>query len=130
MLHLVKQIIKIEDFTLFLEFQNNEILRVNLEEKIKLWAEEPNSNFKDLLDIDYFQTVQYDKEWESIFWNNDIDLCADVLYKIGKKQASETLEIQLDKEVALWIKELGQDADVIINNLLRSYFLALQKIKK
>ena len=66
-------------------------------------------------DIDYSDSPATDEE----FWQD-----------AQFTQLPQTVELKLDKDIALWIKELGQDADVIINNLLRSYFLALQKIKK
>ncbi|OQX98028.1 MAG: hypothetical protein B6I24_06645 [Bacteroidetes bacterium 4572_128] len=85
-MNLVKKLIKIEAFILTLEFLNKEILKINLKEQIKEWAEEPSNIFNELLNEEYFKTVQYDEDWETIYWDNGIDLCADLLYKIAQKQ--------------------------------------------
>lgn len=92
MLHLVKEIIKIQAFILTLKFNTGEILDVNLESKLREWSNEPDSLYKQLLNPEYFKTVKYDESWETIFWDNGIELCADVLYDIGKEHEDKNVE--------------------------------------
>jgi len=33
----------------------------------------------------YFCTVKYENDWETIYWNNGVDFCADVLYGLAVK---------------------------------------------
>lgn len=91
MLHSIKEILDIKPYILKLKFEKGEVLNVNLEAKIREWANEPKSIYKQLLDFQYFKTVKYEKEWETIFWDNGIDFCADVLYEIGKETKTESL---------------------------------------
>ena len=75
-----------------LQFNTGEIIDVNLETKIREWSKEPNSIYKQLLNPEYFKSVKYEPEWETIYWDNGIDLCADVLYEISKETKTQTKE--------------------------------------
>ncbi len=81
----IKNIVKIEPFKLTLEFDNNEIRIVNLENKFKEWSQSPNSKFRELLVPDQFKKVKLNNEIESIYWENGIDLCPDVLYVLSQE---------------------------------------------
>jgi len=82
-IRLVKEIKNASAYFLTLQFNTGEVLRVDLEAKLKEWSKSPESKCKQLLDPDYFCTAKLDKESETIFWDNGIDLCSDVLYSIG-----------------------------------------------
>jgi hypothetical protein len=80
----IKNIVKVEPFHLILEFDKNEIRKVNLEPEFRKWSKTPESKFKELLNPEQFKKVRLNKEIESIYWENGIDLCPDVLYSLSK----------------------------------------------
>ena len=41
-----------------------------------------------------------------------------------------TLKLKVDEDIAEWIKQLGSNSDVAINNLLRSYYIGSKNISK
>ncbi len=84
MLHTVKRILDIKPYKLTLEFNTGEVKLVDLEDRLKAKSTTTSSKFKELLDKNYFQTVKLQPEWETIFWDNGIDFCPDVLYSLGK----------------------------------------------
>jgi len=84
MLYLIKEIKGINNFELFLLFNNNEIRKVNFEPKLKEWTTSPQSKFGQLLNLNLFKTVKLDKEMETIVWENGIDLCPNVLYEMSE----------------------------------------------
>ncbi len=85
MIHLIKEIKAVSPFRLTLLFNTGETIVVNLEDRLKTWAQSENSLFRKLLDPGYFKTVKFNEELETIYWDNGIDLCPDVLYAIGKE---------------------------------------------
>lgn len=84
MIHLVKRIVDIKPYQLKLEFNTGEVLWVDLEKSIKSKSNFPNSIYKPLLDPDYFSSVKLQPEWETIYWENGLDFCPDVLYMMAK----------------------------------------------
>ncbi len=72
----IKNIIKAEPFKLVLEFDKNEVRRVVLEDKFKEWSKTSFSKFKELLNPEEIKRVKLNKEIESIYWENGIDLKA------------------------------------------------------
>jgi len=84
MLYLIKEIKEVNNFELFLLFNNNEIRKVNLEPRLKEWTTSPQSKFGQLLNLNLFKTVKLDKEMETIVWENGIDLCPNVLYEMSE----------------------------------------------
>jgi len=84
MMHLIKEIKGINNFELLLLFNNNEIRKVNLEQRLKEWSTSPQSKFGQLLNCHIFKTVRVDKEMETIVWDNGIDLCPNVLYEMSE----------------------------------------------
>ncbi len=84
MLYLIKEIKGVNNFELYLLFNNNEIRKVNLEPKLKEWSTSPQSKFGQLLNLNLFKTVKLDKEMETIVWENGIDLCPNVLYDMSE----------------------------------------------
>ncbi|MGD9731570.1 MAG: DUF2442 domain-containing protein [Desulfamplus sp.] len=80
----IKKICSIKPYQLTLEFDDNEIKLVDLETNFKEWSKSNNSKFRELLNPLEFNKVKLNQEIESIYWDNGIDLCPDVLYSIGK----------------------------------------------
>jgi hypothetical protein len=83
-MYLIKEIKRINNFELYLLFNNNEIRKVNLEPKLKEWATSPQSKFGQLLNPNLFKTVKLDNEMETIVWENGIDLCPNTLYEMSE----------------------------------------------
>lgn len=84
MIHLIKDIKEVTPFKVKLEFNTGEIKEVNLEESLKKWSETPGSIYKQLLEPDYFKCVKLNTEIETIYWDNGIDFCPDVLYSMAE----------------------------------------------
>jgi hypothetical protein len=78
MLHVIKKVKHLEDYKLELHFDNKSIKVVNLANFLKA----AKNMFVPLLDIQYFKKVECDGT--TICWPNGVDLCPDVLYKMGK----------------------------------------------
>ena len=83
MIHLIEQITAIKPYKLTLLFNTEEELVIDLEAKLHEWALPNGSAYRQLLDRDYFQTVALNEEAQTICWDNGVDLCPDVLYKMG-----------------------------------------------
>jgi hypothetical protein len=83
MIHLVKEIISVEPFKITLRFNTGEVRQVNLADKLNEWASNPQSKFAELKDYEIFKQVRLDSEFETLVWENGIDLCPDVLYKLS-----------------------------------------------
>lgn len=84
MIHLIKEIVHAEPYTLTLRYNTGEVVEVDLHEKLLEWTQSPDSKFRELLDDVYFNSVKLDPEAETIYWDNGIDLCPDVLFEMGK----------------------------------------------
>lgn len=82
-MYFVNKIIKVQPYKLTIEFKNGELRIVDLEDKIKSKSTTPDSKYKALLDFNYFKTVKVQEEWETIYWDNGLDFCPDVLYQLG-----------------------------------------------
>ncbi len=83
-MHHIKEILEVRPFKLKLRFNNNEELTVDLEKRLKSKTQTQESIYKKLLDPDYFSTVKLNTEMESIYWDNGVDFCPDVLYMMAK----------------------------------------------
>ena len=84
MLHTVKKVEYVEGYKLKLFFNDRCVKIVNLENMIK----NTKNMFTPLLDLDYFKKVECDGI--TICWPNGVDLCPDVLYRIGKNIKQST----------------------------------------
>lgn len=89
MIHLIKEIISVEPFKVTVRFNNNEVRTIDLEEKLREWSKSPDSKFKELLNPGYFKSVKLNEELETIYWENGIDLCPDVLYSFSKEESKK-----------------------------------------
>jgi hypothetical protein len=88
MLHSIKEIINIEPFKITLKFNTDEVRQIDLTEKLNEWGHNPNSKFAELKDPSVFNKVKLDQELETIVWDNGIDLCPDILYKLSRETVS------------------------------------------
>ena len=78
MLYMVKKAEYVEGYKLKLLFNNKRVKIINLANMLK----DAKNLFVPLMDVDYFKKVKCDGI--SIYWPNGVDLCPDVLYKMGK----------------------------------------------
>ena len=83
MIHLIKEIKEVTPFKIKLRFNTGEIKEVDLEAKLKEWSKTPNSIYRELLRPDYFKKVKLNTEIETVYWDNGIDFCPDVLYSMA-----------------------------------------------
>jgi hypothetical protein len=83
MMNFVKSVLKVEPYKLTIEFKNGEIKIVDLENRIRAKSTTPESKYRTLLDAEYFKKVKVHAEWETIYWDNGLDFCPDVLYRLG-----------------------------------------------
>lgn len=81
----IKSIINVQPFKLTLEFDNGEVKVVDIEERLKAKSTTPDSKYRTLLNPKYFVSVKLQQEWQTIYWDNGIDFCPDVLYSLGRK---------------------------------------------
>ena len=79
MLHSVKKVEYVEGYKLKLYFDDRSIKVVDLKEMLK----DAKNLFVPLVDLEYFKKVKCDGT--TIYWPNGVDLCPDVLYRIGIK---------------------------------------------
>lgn len=84
-MHLVKEIVKVNPYELHLLFEDGNIHIVPLEKRLKEWSGNEESIFRDLLNPDYFNKVKLNKELETIFWDNGVDFCPDMLFQWSEK---------------------------------------------
>lgn len=91
MIHLIKEIVNIEPFKLTLRFNTGEIRQVDLADKLNEWATSPHSKFAELKDYEVFKRVKIDTEFETLVWENGIDLCPDVLYKLSTETTKKNV---------------------------------------
>ncbi len=78
MLHIIKKAKYLSDYKIELHFDDKSVKIVDLGNLLK----KAKNRFVPLRDIDYFKQVRCDGI--SIAWPNGVDLCPDVLYKMGK----------------------------------------------
>jgi hypothetical protein len=83
MIHLIKEITGVIPYRIKLKFNTGETREVDLEEKLKEWSKTPGSIYRQLLEPEYFKGVKLNTEIETIYWDNGIDFCPDVLYSMA-----------------------------------------------
>ena len=85
MIHSIEEILNVEPYKLTVRFNTEEVRQIDLSEKLNEWGSNPKSKFAELKDPTIFKKVLLDKEFDTITWENGIDLCPDVLYKMSQK---------------------------------------------
>ncbi|MEA1967042.1 MAG: DUF2442 domain-containing protein [Thermodesulfobacteriota bacterium] len=83
MMRTIKKICDVKPYTLILQFNNDEVRKVDLKDDFREWGKSSDSKFKLLLKPSEFCKVKLNEEIESICWENGIDLCPDVLWEKG-----------------------------------------------
>jgi len=83
MIHLIKEIVSVDPFKLILRFNTGEVRLVDLTAKLNEWATNPQSKFAALKDFKNFRKVRLDENFDTLVWENGIDLCPDVLYDLS-----------------------------------------------
>jgi len=83
-MHTIKKIIDVEPYKITVKFSDDTVGVIDLEEKFREWSQSPKSKFKELLNPTKFLKVKLNSEIETIYWDNGIDLCPDVLYELSK----------------------------------------------
>ncbi len=84
-MHLVKEIVKVKPFELHLLFEDGNVHIVTLEMKLKNCSHDEGSIYRKLLNPDFFTTVNLNKELETIYWDNGVDFCPDMLFEWSEK---------------------------------------------
>jgi len=97
MIHLIEEIVEVKPFKLTLKFNTGEIRTVDLEKRLKEWSRSPDSKFKALLNPAFFKTVKLHRELETIYWDNGIDFCPDVLYGMSVPASEPTKLAEAEK---------------------------------
>ena len=69
MLHRIRKIIDIAPYTITCEWTNGEVRAIHMENKLKEWADEPDSVYKKLRDHDTFLQVKLDPDSKTLYWN-------------------------------------------------------------
>jgi hypothetical protein len=86
MLHYIKAIIRVENYTVICKFNTDEICNLNLENAVKKYSTNPSNFMSKFYDENYFKNVQLDN-YGILCWNNEIDFCPDVLYSLSTGEA-------------------------------------------
>lgn len=98
MLHRINKIINATSYNIVCEWTNGETRTILMEMKIKEWADEPGSVYKNLLDKNIFMAVKLDGESKTLFWdglikmkdingkliNASLDIDPEVLYEMSQ----------------------------------------------
>ena len=94
MSHYITEIESINEYTLTLRFNTGETKSVNLHDELIEWSRSTGSAFTHLLDQKYFSRVHLNNDFGSIYWDNGIDLCPEVLYELAlqSERNNETLQ--------------------------------------
>jgi len=85
----VLKIVDIQSYSILLEFKNGENCSVPFGKKLEKWSQQIDSKFKTLLNPDYFKTVQYNPELETIEWENGIYFCPNNLNTWSQPENNE-----------------------------------------
>jgi hypothetical protein len=96
MIYSIKKILAVEPFKVSLEFNTGERKILDFEAKLLEWSDEDDSIYKQLLDREYFCQVELDPEFESIYWDNGVDLSPNSCFIWATEQETQRKE----KEIA------------------------------
>ncbi|WP_114750534.1 DUF2442 domain-containing protein [Pleomorphovibrio marinus] len=87
MIYSIKEIVDVEPYRVTLRFNTEEIRTVDLTENLNELGSNPISKFAELKDPSTFKKVKLDEEFDTVVWENGIDLCPDVLYQMSTGKA-------------------------------------------
>ena len=83
MIQYIKEILKVNHYSIVCKFNTNEIRSIDLENLVKKYQSRPDSFLNKLNNEAYFKSVTLDS-YGTLNWNNEIDFCPDVLYQMSK----------------------------------------------
>lgn len=84
MLHLIQRIEKVnDDFSIVCKFNSGETRLIPLKKWVEEFRKAGDGWASRLADFDYFKTVKLDS-YGTLYWDNQMDFCPDVLYSISK----------------------------------------------
>lgn len=83
MLHYIKKIINVENYSVVCLFNTSEVKTVNLEAIIEKYKKINDGLISKLSDTNYFKTVSLDS-YGTLIWDNGVDFDPDNLYKIAE----------------------------------------------
>jgi len=88
MRHFIKQILQVNDnFSVVCLFNNNETRVIDLSEWVAQFKQANDGWASRIADINYFKTMQLDT-YGTLKWDNELDFCPDVLFKMSKAVAA------------------------------------------
>ena len=104
MLRDVKKVEYLEEYKLKLYFDDKAIRIVDLKNMLK----DAKNMFLPLVDVNYFKQVECDGT--TICWPNGVDLCPDVLYKMGKPVPRLKSKVSPSKQISKSRKKAKADS--------------------
>lgn len=96
MMHTITKVEYLNSFKLILTFNDKKRKTVDLK---KYASEGPETVFYPFRDLEFFTSVKVDQHTGTIVWPNGVDLCPDVLYKIGIEVKKETKKVPQKRKV-------------------------------
>lgn len=84
-MHAIIEILRVDPYKLTVRFKTAEIRQIDLSARLNEWGSNPNSKFAELRDPQAFKNVKLHPEFDTLVWENGIDLCPDVLYSLSKE---------------------------------------------
>lgn len=85
MLHYIKKIIEVKDYTVTCVFNTDETRTVNLKEIIEKYRRINDGLVSKLSDPNYFKTVKLDS-YGTLTWDNGVDFDPDNLYRMSEAE--------------------------------------------
>ena len=79
----IKKAQYLEDFKVLLVFSNGVTKVANLQDYLQ--TAKQGSVFEPLKDVEYFKTLYYNQDTETIEWSNGADFAPEFLYELGKE---------------------------------------------
>lgn len=87
MLHYIKRIIRVRDYTVTCVFNTEETRTINLKEIIEKYRRINDGLISKLSDPNYFKTVKLDS-YGTLTWDNGVDFDPDNLYRMSEKETA------------------------------------------
>ena len=85
MLHYIKKIVEVKDYTVTCVFNTDETRTVNLKEIIEKYRRINDGLISKLSDPNYFKTVKLDS-YGTLTWDNGVDFDPDNLYRLSEAE--------------------------------------------
>ncbi|NIJ55377.1 DUF2442 domain-containing protein [Dyadobacter arcticus] len=85
MLHYIKKIVSVENYTIYCLFNTGEVKAVDLTSIIEKYKKINDGLVSQLSDPDYFRTVRLDS-YGTLSWDNGVDFDPDNLYNMSESK--------------------------------------------